>query len=73
MRVCGGRTAQADYPEIMANFSLRLRVKIGKAMVIRAAGKSFFGNQKNSFESRIAGMMDTYEDTNEKETTTSIP
>jgi len=44
-----GRTAQADYPEIMANVSLRLRVKIGKAMVIRSAGKSFFFETTKQF------------------------
>jgi len=58
---------------MIGNFSLRLRVKIGKAMVIRTAGKFFFLELQKSFERRIAGMLDTCVDTNEKEATVSIP
>jgi hypothetical protein len=67
-----GRTSQADYPGRMVNFSLTLRVKVWKAIVTDGR-KTLFWELRNSFESRIVGMMNTYEDTNEKKTTASIP
>ena len=63
-----GRTVQGDYSGFKGNFSLRLGVKIWETMVLHGRQvNSVFGDRKKRFEGRIAGTMDTYMDTNEKE------